>query len=635
MRLSRRDIPKWEFPTWSGLLGDVFKPIVPFWWAQALPDVQFRTFYTKRKASHIRTSYVRAEVINPILSDVGIKVDLERTFQSLGENILAFRNDFLDASVGDSRKLMDLHLNGAQLPIHLSYKNKFDDIGLGTKRIWAISEIPIEYLLSHEFTWLEVADLSMILNHGIGMESGIISNVLTKQPQTLESSANLMVQELWHRDGGRLEHERMLGIGRRFGIGSQVETLDKVGESLELTRERVRQIEKCFDPYLGKRVWPITEPMQFIYEYIKNNDSSDVFDDLAGLKLSGSTVNWDRDMFERLLEAYGHPDTVEELKGLGEPMELDSEFKKVVRKHRNGSGFFDLRTFVNESGVYEQPDVLFKYLADVYKFAFRSGDVALAGGIKGTQAQNAVEKQFAVCSEISGEELVEGIGRVSRNRGYGNLPPTPIILDLLRQAGTIKQTRPGYFTGNAGGIDSPLKIFIVNAIKDSPGGVANQPELFRSAVTEGFNTSSLAVYLTYDPMIRKFESGLIRLAGSNPGIGSIAEAKRSAKLQSEKGSLDYVVTLDGSINVTCVLGTSYLNTGVLSPSSALRGILNPGGYSINCCEESSFEGKINLSATLWYGFQPLFNHMRHQHSVVDGDVFSFVLSNGELRISNC
>jgi hypothetical protein len=72
-----------------------------------------------------------------------------------------------------------------------------------------------------------------------------------------------------------------------------------------------------------------------------------------------------------------------------------------------------------------------------------------------------------VCSEISGEELVEGIDRVSRNRGYGNLPPTPIILDLLQQAGTIKQTRPGYFTGNAGEIDSPLKIFIVNAIKDS------------------------------------------------------------------------------------------------------------------------------------------------------------------------
>ena len=631
---SRRDIPTWEFPTWTGLIGDVFKPLVPFWWAQALPEVQFKIFYTKRKVSHAKTSFARAEVIDPILSDVGIKVDLHRTFESLGENILAFRNDFLDAPVGDARKLMDLNLMGGQLPILLSYKNKFDDIGLGTKQIGAISEIPIEYLLGQHFTWLEIADLSMILNHGIVKESGIISNLITKQPQTLESSANLIVHELWKRDGCRLEHERMLGVARRIGIGSQVETLDKVGESLELTRERVRQIEKRFVPHLGQRVWPITAPMQFVYEYIKNNDSSDIFDDLVGLNLSDSAVNWDRDMFERLLEAYGHSDLVEELKGLGEPIELDFEFKKVIRKHRNGSGFFDLRTFVNESGEYEQPDAVFEYLPHVYKFAFRSGDVALAGDIKGTQAQNAVEKQFAVCSEISGEELVEGIDRVSRNRGYGNLPPTPIILDLLQQAGTIKQTRPGYFTGNAGEIDSPLKIFIVNAIKDSPGGVANQPELFRFAITEGFNTSSLVVYLTYDPMIRKFENGLIRLVGSNPSIGAIEEAKRSAKLQSEKGSLDHVVTLDGSINVTCVLGTSYLNTGVLSPSSALRGILNPDGYSINCCEESSFDGKINLSATLWYGFQPLFNHMRHEHSVVDGDVVSFVLSNGGLRISS-
>jgi hypothetical protein len=229
---------------------------------------------------------------------------------------------------------------------------------------------------------------------------------------------------------------------------------------------------------------------------------------------------------------------------------------------------------------------------------------------------------------------VEGIDRVSRNRKYGPLPPTPVVLDLLVKAGTIAEVKPGLFTGSGKEIEGELKKFLVEAIKNSPGGVANQPELFRQAVLEGFNTSSLVLYLTYDPMIRKFNNGLIRLAGSKPTQQAIEDARKAAELQTEKGSVSFLATNRGQINVLCILGTVNLNSGVLSPPSSLRDILDPEGYSILCCDDSNFDGQLKLSGSLWYGFQPLFNHIRHEHGIKDGEPLSFTLNNGEMKVTS-
>jgi len=634
MRLSRRSKDTWTQPTWQGLLGDFGKPIIPLWWAESLPQIQFTTYFVKKRDHDHRTCSLREEVQDPLLSTPGISINWEKTFTSIAINVEHHRDDFLDASIGDPSHIIGSSLLGSDLPLQISYVEKFAQIGLEDYSISEISAIPIQHFLENDFSWLEVADLSYVLSHGIGHIFGLLSSHEMNPIQNLEESATNIVDELWLRDGGRLDEQRLEIIKHRFGIGSRIETLDAIGSRLGVTRERVRQIESRFTKYYAERRWPISSSMKEVIEDIIDNDSSEILENVVDLDLSNGSIDWDRIMFVNLLQAYGRFDLINSISGLGEMLDLNSELVSAIRKHRSPIGFFDLRTFENDSGEFEHPDKVFKYVQQVYGNPVRSGDVALVGDARGTQAQGAVEKQFAVCSEISGHELVEGIDRVRRNRGYVPLPPASTVIDLLKQAGSILETKPGFYTGAAAEIDGDLKLFLVNAIRDSPGGVISQPELFRLAVSEGFNTSSLVLYLTYDPMIRKFEGGLIRLVGTIPSAESIEDAKRAGQLQTEKGTIDFTVGKNGSILVTCALGTTNLNSGVLSPSAALRAILDKDGYDIYCCSESNFNGRIKLSATLWYGFQPMFNHMRHDHSVVDGDVVSFVLSNGELRISS-
>jgi len=632
MRHSRPSRSSWTYPYWHGLLGDFGKPLVPLWWAESLGNISSTYHYRKRNKVNASTRSLRSEIENPLLATVGVHVDFEQTFTSLGEQIADLRNDFLDAAIGNSNNFLDCQLVGSDLPLHVSYVDKFDELNLGATMVSEISGIPIEYFLEHGFSWCEVADISYTLSHGIDNVFGYLTAIQNREIHTLDESATLMVDELWLRDGGRLDDERLFGIQQRYGIGVPAETLETIGKTLGVTRERIRQIEGRFTPYFAQRRWPITHPMNIVLQEILETDSSEMFENALVIGLSNSSIEWDRTLFERLLRTYGQLNLLESIRGIGEPLQIDSEFSRRFRKHRNKIGFIDLRTFINNEGELEDPKTVFKYVQQIYKFSYKSGDIALASDSRGTQAQNAVEKQFAVGSPISGHELVEGIDRLSRNRGYGDLPPTHVVLDLLKQAGTINEVEPGVFTGEPAEIDGDLKKFLVHAIKNAPGGVANQPELFRQAVVEGFNTSSLVSYLTYEPMIRKFEGGLVRLAGSNPTPEAIDDAKRAALLQTEKGSIIYTTSTDGVISVTCVLGTTNLNSGVMSPSSALRAILDPAGYSIYCCEDSEFNGQIKLSSTLWYGFQPLFNHMRHNHGIKDGDVVKFNLLNNEMRL---
>lgn len=634
MQHSRQSRDTWTQPTWQGLLGDFGKPIIPLWWAEALPQVPFTTYYAKKGKHTFRTCSMRDEVLDPVLSIIGVNINWEKTFTSIGINVEHLRDDFLDASIGDPSHVTPSTFVGSDLPLHISYVDKFRELGLDDQPILEIAAIPIQYFLENEFMWIEIADLSYILTHGVGHMFGLLASRVVHPAQNIEEAAKNIIDELWLRDGGRLDDQRLEIIIHRFGIGARIETLDEIGSRLGVTRERVRQIESRFTSFYAQRRWPIPASVQEVIEGIIESDSSEIFEKLTELELSDGSVTWNRFMLVRLLKAYGRSDLIESISGLGEILDLDSELVSEIRRHRSPIGFFDLRTFKNKSGELEHPDKVFKYVQYVYGNPVRSGDVALAGDARGTQTQGAVEKQFAVCSEISGQELVEGIDRVRRNRGYVPLPPASTVIDLLKQAGSILETNPGFYTGTAAEIDGDLKLFLINAIRDSPGGVISQPELFRLAVSEGFNTSSLVLYLTYEPMIRKFEGGLIRLVGTIPSAESIEDAKRAGQLQTEKGTIDFTVGKNGSILVTCALGTTNLNSGVLLPSAALRAILDKDGYEIYCCSESNFNGRIKLSASLWYGFQPMFNHMRHDHGITDGDIVSFSLNKGKMLITS-
>ena len=106
MRHSRPSRSSWTYPYWHGLLGDFGKPLVPLWWAESLGNISSTYHYRKRNKVNASTRSLRSEIENPLLATVGVHVDFEQTFASLGEQIAYLRNDFLDAAIGNSNNFL-------------------------------------------------------------------------------------------------------------------------------------------------------------------------------------------------------------------------------------------------------------------------------------------------------------------------------------------------------------------------------------------------------------------------------------------------------------------------------------------------------------------------------------------------
>ncbi len=620
---------------WFGLLGDFGDPAVPWWWAKAIPGVQL-TFSrnTKKKGTFSVKRTLLDEVNSPrALHGMTLESQVQQLANSLGEQIERFRGDFTDAPLAAPSSVVGSRIKGSELPISVAYADLFDATGLGDLSVLDLSEIPIEYLLERGFDWYAVLDLSYILSHGLGHAIGYLAELQNDHVSTLEDSAQMMAEELWIRDGMRMSDDRAEAVQQRLGLGCRPLTLDQMGYAIGVTRERARQLEQRYLKYLGRRRWPLSPPLERVIAECLTSEDLAVLGNLESIGASDGSVAWNREMLIRLVNSFGYPEIAAKLEELDRPVKADLKLKKEIRAHRNKIGFMDLRTFKKPDGTLEDPDVLFKHARDIFSHSFREGPYALLGDSKGTQAENAVRKQFSICSEISSDELVEGIDRVRRNRGYADLPPKEVVVSLLEKAGAIVETKPGCYAGQGSEIEGDLKRYLVDFISSQPDGLASRADIFKDAVENGFSPASLTLYLTYDPLIRKVEGGLVRLVGSVPSQQAIESALIIRKTSNVKGQLSYEIRADGTVDIECLLGTSWLNSGVLNPSTPLRSILNPEGYSLFCCDSVTFSGTIKLSESFWYGFQPIFNHLRIDHDVVEGDMIRFELRKNQMRIT--
>jgi len=93
---------------------------------------------------------------------------------------------------------------------------------------------------------IDVGSEPLSLDQPVGEEKAVLSDFI-RAPNFVMADTELFFKERTTAVAATLEHlkprERMI-ITRRFGLGdSKAETLEEIGESLGLTRERIRQIE--------------------------------------------------------------------------------------------------------------------------------------------------------------------------------------------------------------------------------------------------------------------------------------------------------------------------------------------------------------------------------------------------------
>ncbi len=227
----------------------------------------------------------------------------------------------------------------------------------------------------------------------------------------LDKIAHRMALELVTRTGVRDPARWVAPLRRRWGWGFEPETLARIGDSLGLTRERVRQMMLAAESFRDPNPRPIPEALIDAIELIDWDEPADVTELLIDSGLSSPESRWSADGILKLLSAYGREGLSLELErrmAEGERQAIVSdEVKRAVRQTRHKSGFLDVRAVCLEGQTLPADKVL-AATRQVYPRVAVVGPWLLCSTQKATTVENAAIVQLKIAGNLTGDEIFEG-----------------------------------------------------------------------------------------------------------------------------------------------------------------------------------------------------------------------------------
>lgn len=437
----------------------------------------------------------------------------------------------------------------------------------------------------------------------------------------LEQVARAIIAEYIALDGYRLSTDWIDAVQKRHSWGAPQATLADLGQDLGLTRERVRQVLDRLEALVGQRRWPVPALLAETVERLRDAG----FRDSPRVLFDGGLVtddDWTIDEVAELLDWFGQQEVAGGLRLQALPEEqptVDPDLEMAVQSSRNKMGLTNVDLVPSPTGLYPREAVI-DALRKRYGRVYVSGNWAISGDAKQTMVEGAAARQLAVTSPLSREELIEGLGRVQRNRAAPALPPASIVVDLLCQSGALQAAGDG-FTGPG---DRPepgtIASWLVGLLEEADGHVLHRESIVRHAVDDGINTSSLGVNLTYNPVIRSEGShlGLIRLVGRKPTELQCQHAIDVATALRVPTELDWASTNDG-LDVRLTIGSNLLAGGVTHPARALAEAWPTSGAAVSCLCTRTFDGRVRVSDSgALVGWSPLITHVLLRHEAREG-----------------
>lgn len=531
-----------------------------------------------------------------------------REDETLGIFLRGLLQDHIDAPKGTSHiDVPDLFLGDLltldALPISsgLLYGLKRSPYPTDT-RLRELDGLTIRSLIEFGLQWKEILELIHLMDW---LPAAEVAGVSALPRENLGVWGASMLTLLAYRTG-----QQRVGLSEaltgRFGIATDLMTLEQAGDLIGVTRERFRQIERAVRRFAAEN--PLAPP-GVLEELI--NDPNSITDLLPG---------WTKKGLRNLLilsGLWGEREAKEVSFQSNQELALsDPRVSKLVKESAGTMGFINkaalVKRLLEEVGLSTPIEPL---VEEILSVVGRSGKWLLVRKGKQSQGESAILGQLKLGQSMSGRELFDGLARKAKSRSANwQLPPFDEAVQLIRSMPDIVETEEGFqlcgakhkeLTGHIG--------WMLQMIQNSEHQCLSVEEMVRLGLKAGFRPSTTAQYARTLDFLRS-KNNMVWAAASPPSEAQMQAAVRQNELFENETSLEFDgQTTEGGLLTELTIGTVFLRSSQVVVPKALASALGEGRRRLTCsCGKDAPTpirvSKRNLRGTTW-----LRNHLLLEH----------------------
>lgn len=407
-------------------------------------------------------------------------------------------------------------------------------------------------------------------------------------------------------------------IARRFGWdGSEGATLQEVGHSLGLTRERVRQVCNRLTSQLEGKTF-FTPALDRALKFISHH-SPEAADEIE-LKLTAEGLVKAHFRVEGILNAAelldrSAPFVITKVGGkrfvLAPNMEnVTNVIAQTARRaieHWGVTTIADVAAQATErTNISIDAHFVRHILSEKEDFQWLDeiGGWFWLSSVPRNRLLNQIEKILSVAERIDISELRIGVSRHHRMKGVA--PPKRVLLELCRQTSWCGVENSTVFANpplNWEDTLSDIEQFMVLVLKEH-GPVMQRSKFEDLCLDLGINRVTFYAYLKYSPVLTKYAISVYGLRGIQVPPGLIESLKPDFSLRRGKVLIDYGWTSEGNIWIGYKISEAMLKSGVIGVPGAMKRFV-VGEFNLKT-EDDLQVGRLVVRESNAWGLGPFF-----------------------------
>ena len=419
--------------------------------------------------------------------------------------------------------------------------------------------------------------------------------------------------------------------------GGSAQSLARVGEEANLTRERIRQLQRKID---GQTLdLPVLPRICYAVLNVATHaqDESAFWLDCADKGLQDRTQSWSAAaVFDLIAVLGGEGQITESMRYRLDSVARSDDLRRIgmaARKHRNKLGITRLSAVEKDLAV--SREMVIDALKFQYQIVWVSGDLSLSVQRPPGMFLSSIIKQLRVTEPLDPRDLIDGIERTASYRGTewtGTEEEISALIDLVCGSPAYLSNLPPDWV-EAAPLTEPEQ-WMADQFAGKATGLVHRDEIVANAVECGLKVGSVNAYFSVLPFLRSAGSGVYRLVGSESSKAEVNLIRTAALAMNEsrKPSLEFLDSQ--TISVTVPLTPALLSGGSVGLPPEELSFFTGSNFELECeCGELTSRSRIKASNTgFLVGFAPLLNHVSRVHAVARGALVAMRFSFDSMKV---
>lgn len=489
---------------------------------------------------------------------------------------------------------------------------------------------------------LEVAD-RLVNGAHVPVNSAATFQQLRELQKSVRALSKLTLEEeiIGLLIGMGSERDQMI-VTRRFGWdGGEGATLQEVGDSLNLTRERVRQVCNRLTRQVKEKTFfapALDRALRFVSRHIPGTaDEIELKLITEGLAKSHFRLEGILNIVELLGRSVPFAITKVGGKRLVLPPNMEnvtnviSQIARRAIEHWGVTTIADVAAQASErTDIPINTDLVRNVISEKEDFQWldeASGWFWLSS-VPRNRLLNQIEKILSVAEKIDVSELRTGVSRHHRMKGVA--PTKQVLLELCRQTPWCRVEGSMIITDSPPNWEetlSDIEQFMVLVLKEH-GPVMRRSRFEELCLDLGINRVTFYAYLKYSPVITKYAISVYGLRGVAVPPGVIESLKPDFSGRRGRVLMDYGWTSKGKVWIGYKVSETMIKSGVIVVPGAMKRFI-AGDFTLKT-EDGLQVGRLVVKDSSAWSLGPFFR--RRGGEVEDYLVILIDLSNREATI---